>query len=276
MATIYVPKGTTDLSGLSISDGDSLVFGEGSQTVAGIDLSGLNEGLSGISVLPSFTGSIGSPSTGPLRADLDSGAGKIVYNAGGGSFFYQPDGDDDLCNEIECLGAGTLYLLGGGTVTLLEIARGAVHISADVVVATIRQTGGTVTQLYKSTANTNLWIEGGEFVTGRGFSGTANVWGGRVVVRREDTGATLPTGATLNIAPDGSVKWMGGNITTVNAAGPIDLSDAPNAMTITNLNISAKARERSRLTSKYAAVTITNLNEYVGVADAATPPPTGT
>src|SRR5690606_6314523 len=164
-ATIYVPKGTTDLSGLSISDGDSLVFGEGSQTVAGIDLSGLNEGLSGISVLPSFTGSIGSPSTGPLRADLDSGAGKIVYNA------------------------------GGGTVARRGIARGAGHASAAGVVATTRQTGGTVTQLYRSTANTNWGSEGGEFVTGRGFSGTANVWGGRVVVRREDTGATLPTGA---------------------------------------------------------------------------------
>lgn len=265
MTVRYVPKSTTDLSTITINDTDSLVFGEGTQTVAGYNLSALTEGLSGITVLQTFAGNIGSPATGPLRADLDSGDGKIVYAAGGGSFYYQPDGDNDLCNEIECLGSGSLYLVNGGTVTLLEVFRGYASISADVVVTTIRQSGGTVDQKYSGTANTDWWIEGGVFNTGRGFSGTAWVQGrASVTVKREDTSGTLPTGATLNIGADAHVKWMGGNITTVNGFGPIDLSEAPNALTITTLNMSAEVRNKSKLQSKFAAVTITNDNEYIG------------
>jgi len=266
MATFYLPKGVTDLGTLTLTDSFDLVIGEGGQTIdAGLDQSGLATGGHLIEVQAAFQGDIGTAGS-PLRVDMDAGsAPKIQYNAQGGTFYYYPGGASLSATEIEVLGRGNLVLSTGGTVVSLEVGNGTAYIPDTVNVTNLRMAGGTVTQLYKATANTAWHIDGGVLNTGRGFSGTAYVMGGaEVTVKRTDTGATLPAGGTLIVA-DGRVKWVGGAVTVIlGARGMIDLSEVPNAAAIT-VTGTAKALARSLLQSKYAfgVVTVTE-NEYVG------------
>lgn len=265
MATRYIGKGVTDLSTVGITDTDTLYSSEGGQTYsAGTNLSALTQGLTAWYVEERFTGNGGTPGS-PIRVDFDAGIGQFSYAAGGGSWYYYPGGDESLCNEIEQLGRGRLFLSTGGTVTALEQANGYVYIPDTVAVTNFRQTGGECDQLYSSTLNTTWFIDGGLFRTGRGFTGTSYVGGGaNVIVSREDTSSTLPTGGTL-VVGDATVKWRGGNITAVvlaSAGAMLDLSEAPNAATIA-VSGTAKALARSKLSSKYATLTV-NVTEYVG------------
>lgn len=266
MATFYVPKGTTDLTGLTITDSADLIIGEGGQIIdTGLDQSALTTGFHLIEVQEPFNGDIGTAGS-PLRADVDAGsAPKIQYSAQGGTFYFYPGGASSSATEIECLGRGNLVLSTGGTVVALEVGNGTAYIPDTVNVTNLRMAGGVVNQLYKATANTNWHIDGGTLNTGRGFSGTGYVMGGaEVVVKRTDTGATLPAGGTLVIA-DGRVKWVGGAVTVIlGSRGCIDLSEVPNPYSVT-VTGTAKALARSKLQSKYAfgVVTVTE-NEYVG------------
>lgn len=267
MSIAYVPKGTTDITAYG-SDTNELHFVEGGQTVsAGLNKSALTEGFSKIFVAETFTGVIGG-ATGALLADVDSGAGLFKYHAGGGACYYTPQGDNNLCLELEIVTAGTFYLVSSGTVTKLGIARGTLVTPDGVVVTSHYQTGGTTTQGYNATVNTNLWVGGGQFNSGRGFT-TAYVNDANAIFKREDTSATVGAGGTLTIGK-GYAKWCGGNITTVNLVHPdarIDLSEAPADLTITTLNGFAQAISKSKLVSKGATVTISTTNTLVGTAD---------
>lgn len=261
MATFYVAKGTTNVSGTyGIAGGDTVYFSEGGQIItAGVDLSGLGSAVAAVYVEPRFAGSIDPSTVFKVNATV------FRYSAGGGTWRMQAAGFANVITTLLHLGAGRMYLQGGGTVTNYEQASGYGYIS-DVVVATnIRMSGGQLDQLYSASANTDLFIDGAVFNTGRGFSGNAFVTGGaQLSVSREDTGATLPTGANLYVM-DGVCKWRGGNITAayIGQNGMLDLSEAPNAVTITNTYGTAKGLARSKLASKYATVT-PNVTQWVG------------
>ncbi len=236
MADVYIPAGTVTLSG--IANGDSVYFMEGSQTVtAGKDLSALTT-LVDVVFGERFSG---------IVEDLQfDSSGVVHYRASGGRVSLVANGTStEVIAKVVHNGGGTLTLKTAGTFTEYQQSRGVGIITDEVNATGIRMTGGDLTQYYKSTANTNWTIAGGTFKTGRGFSGTANVTGkARVIVRREEAGSTSPTGATLNIADDAIVMWMGGNITTVNFLGPnakLDLTNLPKDITITNATGFTKA-----------------------------------
>lgn len=260
MATVIVPKGTTDLSGLTITDEDNLHFVEGGQVVSeGLTESGLATGLTFLRVFPTFAGSVGGAAHGAFKADIITA---LEYNAGGGSFYYEPSGAADSCAKLMVAGSGRFYATGGGTIVEAQVDNAYLSIAAAVLATNIRQGGGTIEQLYNATANTDWTIDGGVFRTGRGFSGTARISGGaEIVVAREDSSSTLPTGGT-GILGDGRVKWRGGNAGTwyVGRNAMLDLSEAPADMTITVVG-HAKAIARSILKSRHATVTAT-VTEY--------------
>lgn len=262
MATFYVAKGTTNVSGTyAIAGGDTVYFSEGGQIInAGVDFSGLGSAIAAMYVEPRFAGSI-DPSA-VMKANITT----FRYSAGGGSWRIQAAGFANVVTTLLHVGQGRMYMQGGGTFTNYEQASGYGYASADVVLTNIRMSGGQLDQLYSASANTDWFIESAVFNTGRGFSGNAFVVGGaQVSVSREDTGATLPTGATLYVL-DGVVKWRGGNLTAayVGSRGMLDVSEAPNAFTLGTLNGTAKGLARSKLSSKYATVTITTINQWVG------------
>lgn len=268
MAIVKVPKGTTDISALG-ADTDTLQFLEGNQTVtAGLNKSALTEGFAAIHVANTFTGQIGSGS-GALRCDVDSGAGKFTYHAGGGACYYNPDGDDNLCDELEIISGGTFYLVNDGTVTELSVAKGNLIVADGVIVTSHRQTEGYSTYGYNATALTTLWVGGGQVNTQRSAT-TAFISNAQVVFKREDSSATVGAATTLNLAGPCYVKWCLGNITTVNLTHPqavIDFSEAPNDLTVTNLNGFGQALSKSRTASKFATVTVTNTTTYGGSSD---------
>jgi hypothetical protein len=268
MAVVKVPKGVTDLTTYG-ADTDTLQFIEGNQTItAGLNKTTLTEGFTNIYVAETFTGSIGS-GAGALRCDVDAGApGVFKYHAGGGACYYTPEGDNSLCELLEIISAGTFYLVGSGTVTDCNIARGNLVIPDGTIVTNLYQSGGRTTQGYNGTANTVLWVGGGQFNSQRSCT-TGNIHGAEAIFKREDSSATVGTATTLNIGK-GYTKWALGNITTVNLLHPdayLDLSEVPNDITITTLNGYGQALAKSRLSSKLATVTISTTNTLVGNSD---------
>lgn len=268
MAVVILPKGVTDLTSYG-ADTDTLIIAEGNQTIsAGLNKSGLTEGFSAIVVAETFTGNIGSGS-GALRADVDNGSAKFTYHAAGGSCYYNPDGDDNLCDELEIISGGSFYLVNDGTVTECSVGRGSLNVADGVVVTNHRQTSGNSVFGYNSTALTNLWVGGGQVATQRSAT-TAFVSDAQVVFKRDDTSVTVGTSTTLYLGGPCYVKWCLGNITSVYLTHPkavIDFSEAPNALTVTNLYGYGAAIARSRITSKFATVTVTNTSTYAGSAD---------
>lgn len=270
MANRYVAKGTTDLSTVGIANNDSVYFLEGEQTVtAGMNLSAL---LTPVDIIfgPSFAGYVPD-----LQCDL---SGVLRYEAGGGAVGLIVDGTTtEIVAKVEHVGAGLLTAKTSGTITEWQQASGRGVIQDSVIATNIRMNGGDLTQYYKSTLNTGWTISGGTFKTGRGFTGTADITGGNVIVRREDSSATLPTGVTLNISGPAKVKWAGGNITTLNLLHPeamVDFTEIPAAITITSMTGFAKAIYRAGLPTGAGAtatmksgfaVTLTNAaTQYVG------------
>lgn len=260
---VYLPKGTTDLGTLASLNNETLIVAEGSQTVtAGLDQSALAADVENIFIGERAAVSFRGTSGAFLKCSIGT---LFLIKSAGGRIYYTPvgTGTTTTCARLKNIGAAQVFLAGGGTVVNLEIGgAGFVDIADDTNVTNIYMSGGSCNQLYKSTANTD-WIigDGASFTTGRGWSGTARIGGGAsVVVAREDTSATLPTGATLEMA-GGTLSWRGGNITTINACGDaaLDFGDAPNALTITNLTVTRGVLERSRFKSKFATITITNL-----------------
>lgn len=261
MATVYL-NNEIDLAALASLNTNDLFVGEGSQTVTnGLDQSGLANGIANIYVSDrasvSFRGSSGTY----LKAGI---SGVFLSKANGGRVYYTPVGAGTVttCARIKWLGNSELYLGGGGTVVQCEMARGLVYVAEDTNVTNLYVDGGSATQEYKSTANTSVWLgNGGTLRSGRGWSGTMRMGGqAQAIFERTQTSSTLPTGGTLDMF-SGMFRWRGGDITTINAIGDamLDFSDAPSALTITNLNVTEGVLKRSKFKSRFATVTITNL-----------------
>lgn len=264
---VFIAKGTTDLSTASLADTNEPVLAEGGQAItAGTDFSALTDGFDAFTVQQSFSGSIVN-----LRCDINTG-GVFLYQAGGGSLSYEPKGNDDLCPRFRHIGAGSVTLQTGGTVTNYEQGSGTGTITEDVTVTNLYLAGGNLTQAYKSTANTILIVSGGSLQTGRPFT-TGTVTNGTVTVRRTDTSSTVPAATTLNLyGPNSRVIWNGGNIGTLNLYGgaSIDFSNAPVDLTVTTINADLASIRRSVWESNTATLTLPTPTVRAAVRDALT------
>ena len=266
MADFYIAKGVTDLSTASITNGASVYFMEGEQTVtAGMNLSALTT-LVDIIFGPGFAGNVPD-------LQFDS-SGTVRYEASGGSVGLIADGTaTEIIAKVEHMGFGRLTAKTAGTITEWQQGRGIGVIQDSVIATNIRMSGGQLKQYYKSTANTGWTISGGTFHTGRGFSGTANVTGGTVIVRREDSSATVPTGGTLNISGPAKVKWCGGNITALNLLTPdsrVDFTEVVAALTITDITGFASAIYASGLPTAAGGTATMKSGKVITLTNAAT------
>lgn len=265
MAAIIVGKGVTDLTTLGIADHDTIQFSEGGQTItdsAQATLSGLTDGLAGIFFDPFYTGTI--PDSMALKCDVDYGSDPIVvYKASGGSVSLWPAGGSGVITKVNHFGAGNINIVSGGTVTNWEQASGLGYLSPSSAITNFVMTGGRFNAPYAATAFTTGKITGGTLTSGRGWSTSLDQSGGTVTTAREDTNATLPTGATLTLTGDAKHYWRGGNITTLKVSGPevlFDARDVTKAITITNLYCTGDAEEMCRkyLKGRNFAITVTN------------------
>lgn len=224
MATLYIAKGDTDLTGNLGTGGDNVIFGEGNQYITGgLNTTGaLTNGLANVSVMRRFTGRIGGGSAGPLRLQI---TGTLWYDAGGGWLQLYPNGTADTAAKILYTGQGRLEVVSGGTVTNFEQDGGASSfITGDVVVTNAWLGSGESNIKYHATGITLLWVVGGKHTIERKIadSNTAYFGAGYTIFQREDTSATVPTATScvLNVADGAVVDWAGGAVGTVNLLGP--------------------------------------------------------
>lgn len=277
----FIPKGTTDLSTLSVTASGLLRSMEGSQTISVSNFSAL---ASLQEIYQDPASSINFPPASPLRVAVNAGSPNIVKRAGGGTWYVHIDGSGtDSISRWQSVGTGKTYFVTGGTLTSLEVGSGYHWISADVAATDIWQSGGQIDQQYSATENNNWNISGGQFNTGRAFNVAAKISGGIVNVRRENTSATVPVTsatATCDLTAGGYLKWAGGNFcaggTITVQGGRLDFSEVPVSMSAGTINITAASRKVSILESKIPGVVITTtaINEKIGEA-AADPIPGG-
>lgn len=243
--TCYVNKGVTDLSlvtqadGGTVAVGDFLVFGEGNQTVSSslTQFQGLTggagaDGFDQVWVKRAFTGNIGSEG-GSVKFDIAYGTDSFfVYDAGGGSLYYEPANTANTCDRFKNCGQGRSFFTGG-TVTNYEGNTGAYgRFNASAICTNARVFGGTLDALYNATGFTLLEVYGATANIQRPIT-TLECGGGTTLnIYREDSVSTKPAATTVNVR-GGGLKWRGGNITTLNLrGGPIDLSGVTADITI--------------------------------------------
>ena len=269
MAVRILAKGVTDLGTLATLDTNDLLVGEGSQTVTtGLDQSALGTGIANILVQKGSAVSMKGATGAFLKAAV---TGAITLKGQGGEWYYTPTGTG--CARIRNISGMRLFLgAGSAAVVRLEVANTA-SVSCDdtTLITNLYQVGGSTDILYNATAVTLGQINGGYVSSGRGFT-TLNVNGNsQVVIKREDTSATVPacTTVTLN-GPGAKLKWCGGNITTLNVWGGAvwDASDIPLAITVGTINIDAASLSASVTRGRNFTATYSATNVYGADADA--------
>jgi fermentation-respiration switch protein FrsA (DUF1100 family) len=282
MATVFIPKSTTDLNTApanTLIAGDIAHFGEGAQSVTGTlgQWSGL-AGLEAINFDPRFTGNIGGGGAGSLLVDVDSSAASLInYAAGGGSLFVSAAGPSALINRIKIIGGGKCNVTGGTTLKI-EMASGGLNINSSAQVNELYMSGGSASAQF-ITANSAfqaVTVSGGAtLATERGLDGNFSgpkmtITGGQVMVARVDSSTTLPTGTgsagsgVIEVGTGGQMDWRGGNIDTLRVfGGLVDFSNITQNITITNLVLDAAGARLSRIkSSRFFTVTITNTTTY--------------
>jgi|GEM_PF-5986485 hypothetical protein len=289
MATVFIPKSTTDLNtspATTVANGDTVIFGEGSQTIAA-NLTQWNAlaGLAGVFIDPKFTGTIGGAS-GALEVDVDTTTASLVsYAAGGGALYIKAAGPSSLIERIKHIGSGTLSVTGG-TVNRLEQRSGNLSVNSSTTVPAFYMSGGSASfqHITANSAFQKLYISSGSLNTERGLDGNfagarMTIAGGSVTVARVDSSSTVPTGtdgasgAVIEVFSGGSLTWRGGNIDNLWViGGAVDLSGITQNVTITNLYIDAAGLSRSTLASKFFAATVTNRFLYACDSDILTVP----
>lgn len=256
MATITVPRGTSDLSGLGTADHDILQFMNGECVVtAGLDLSGFTDGLAAL--IFGANASVYIDASNPLKLDVDYGASPVVHYAqNSGSVALHPGGGSGAFTRVRHVGAAPLILMGGGTVTTHEQARGSGTVTGAVSLTNEVLTGGELLVRYKSTAVTK-WEQSG----GRGMlmrSQTA-IWmyGGVLDVYPENAGTNVPTATTIYHF-GGTINWRGGNIGTLigrGATAVLNMSEITQDVAVATVDVDTlyKRNARSKFNgSKYA------------------------
>ncbi len=262
MATVTVTAGTTDVTTIlgTVVDGDTVIFGEGSQTItAGLTkLSDDGHEPATLLVGSGFTGAIGG-AAGGLKCSVTT---LCHYGASGGSFYLWAGGTGTAVARMKSVSVGgNFYAVTGGTLTIHEAGSGSAFIAEAVVVTTCYFTGGTLSTGYNSTVYTLLEQHGGSGTVQRGAT-TFTQYAGSMTIGRSDTSATAPAFGTITAGGKITAQAALGNITTLNIVGngSVDLSNVRTPLTIGTLNGSWDARKRSILTSQYATITISTTN----------------
>lgn len=237
------------------ADNAVLEIRSGGQTVtAGLDQSGLTEGITSLNIGSEFTGTIGG-TAGPLKCDVDGSGTPYLRNAAsGGTLYYQAAGDNNLCVKFIQSGAGSSYIVGG-TVTTLEVNAGYVGVNDSTTLATVNVTGGT---FEADTAVTTLNQWGGSVIAKKSVT-TWTQWGGAAVFNSIAGSIT-----TLSQGSAGGFDHRGGNIATATIAGNFTVARANHAATIGGTAatiVSTTANVVSTATG--AAITWSNL-AYIG------------
>lgn len=260
MALVQSFLGTnTDMASVTLTNSAALMIDRGNQTVTGtLDLSATSSAADviwGKAATVTFKGASGSP----LKLKVNR---VFSCNGSGGTLYYTPVATTARFKNIN---ATQVYMGSTGTLTNLECS-GASFTSIDetISLANIYVDGGTVVQSYNATGNTLVIVASGSYTTERGINATGSLIqsGGTVTVSRTDSSGTLPhcRSGTISIY-GGNFKWRGGNIATLNVyGGTADFSEAPQALTITTLNVTRNSRDASTFKSKFATVTVTTTN----------------
>jgi hypothetical protein len=239
MAIAYLNEGAISLAAANWSDATgfanaaTLVISSGSQTITtSLDQSTLTAGIDTLDILPGFTGRIGGSGYGSLKVDADeSTTNRIIYNAGGGSAYFQASGDNSIISNFWMSSLGSAYLTGG-TFSNVVLGQGSLSVdSTTVLTDPIFDGGAAVVQA--GTAATSLTVRGGSHVWKRGAT-TINVYGrGRLNIDCAGTAIT-----TLNILSSEAevVLSSSGTITTVNNWGRLLADKITRAITISTYN----------------------------------------
>lgn len=271
MATVFIPKSTTDLGGAGVANGDDVVFGEGQQSVVtNLNAWAAFASLNSINFDPRFTGTVGGGSAGSLLVDVDAGATQIVsYAAGGGALYLAAAGPSAVISRLKVIGNGQANLTGG-TFTRVEQRSGRLNINSSTTVPNLFISGGEASaQFITGTSGYQLVrISGGRLDTERGldsdFSGPLmQINGGVVTVGRTDSSSTVPTGTgsaasgVIEVNGGGTLIWRGGNIDTLRVfGGTVDFSGITQNISITTLQIDNVGLSKSTiLGSRFFTVT---------------------
>lgn len=259
MATVRQTPGSPTMN--TVANGDTyIVEGAGQNQVitTGTDFSSLTEGLERAEFR--LGANVQFTPDAPLRCDFDSSAGSmLLFAQSGGSLYYWPKGDNNLCNRLKHIGGGAVHAISGGTITENEQSSGYYRISASVIATNIYNDGGSLVVEYNSTAFTG-GVLSGNCVIERSWSGTVKVCGANAMVRigRRLATDTQVTGGTLEVT-GGMVTYAGGNITNLYLYGDGEFDFKGNQdITITNLYATKKALERSNFRNGQYKVTVTN------------------
>jgi len=220
MAVTYLDPGATSLAagswkdGIGFANSATLVMSAGSATSFGasVDFSGLSQGIDYLRILAPFTGSIQSSSGGPVKFDADQGTDQLVsYGAGGGLFRYQAAGNSNAATNVENIGNGHLYLMGG-TITNLTLCSGQTDADSSTIITNCYVTGGNNAIEYNATAITVFEQTNGYTVLKRGAAKIV-MNGGTLVIDYDDgDNGTYTYGSTSIEQNGGLIIWRNGNL----------------------------------------------------------------
>jgi len=216
MADVFLNNGAVSLAAANWSDAAgfadaaTLVVDRGSATsFTDIDYSSLTNGIDTFTVLAGFTGGLQGADGSPLKFDCDYNTTKrFSYGAAAGVARYQAAGNSNTCTNIENVGGGDLYLMGG-TFTNAALTSGSTSVNGSSIVTNLRVTGGNNTLSYNATGLTIFEQLAGQTILKRNIA--TGVMNGGVLVLDFDDGST-----TTGTFGSSSFQWNGGTIVLKN------------------------------------------------------------
>lgn len=229
MPVAYLNDGATSLAAANFSDAtgfatnaELVIGGATTGIISDLDQSGVATGINSLIVGPSFNGTIGNESVGPLIVDADDVTGvwtsaaptpaKVVYNATGGSWRLRAGGGSAVISNAFMDAPGATWFWTGGTFTTSNFYRGTANVNSSTTLVTANVDGGSVTIEYKASGLTTLNIYAGTVTCKRPASTIINLYNGTLIL--DDDGATATVAITQT---GGNFIHVAGNVTTHNA-----------------------------------------------------------
>lgn len=261
MATVTVPRGTSDLGPLTINDTDILQFMDGESNItAGNDLSTFDDaGTGGLTGL--YFGNAATPiieNAYALKVDVDQSPGIVHVASNSGKLSLHPGGSSGVFTRYRHVGAIQSTIMTGGTVTTFEQSLGSVLVTGGVTVTTAYCIGGMTMFRYKSSGITTLQVSGGTVSLLRSAT-TIVLIAGTLTVYPENTGTNVPVATTVSVY-GGTLIWRGGDITTLNAFGPnavVDFSGITQDITVSTINADKHAKRNPKCKWNGSRYTVT-------------------
>ncbi|MCH7526804.1 MAG: hypothetical protein IID39_05150 [Planctomycetes bacterium] len=236
----------TDTINSGVTDGDDIFFAEGATDVTvNIDKSGLGaNGLGKVFLAHPWVANVGTFGA-PFKAEISADSDSIFDNkAGRGTFYYEINGNANVCDLVRSSGPGTrlTVLQTGGTATVVECASGIIDVSEPVAATTLRLSGNGLINMpdAASTDPTLVELTGGSWVTERGAT-TVDNWGGMV-----DANVGANTFGTINQRGGSFMLRQSGTITALNwSGGNFDITKLGRNVIITTLTVWAGVNQNA-------------------------------